>query len=222
MKPFIFIALLLSCFGAVNAQEETNQKTDKAPKAGSFKKILEEPQKPPVSGQFSLDYNGGCGNPSAESQIYSYRYGQVLEITSDNKIIVRVVRSNNVWDDEYEKIDNETGRKLIKAQIYTVSLVGIDDRSGQTEIQKILLEKVLDREVTLIGNTIKDNHKKIDALVRLSNDDEIDEVSKYLLENGIARFKEFQLTNLVPKPTACELKRAETKAKTEKLGIWAK
>ncbi len=171
---------------------------------------------------FSLDFDDGCGNASTENQIYAYRYGKVIEITSDNKIVVKVVRSNNVWDDEYEKIGKETGRKLIKAQIFTVSPVGIDEQTNQTEIKKFLLDKVLDQEVTLIGNTKKDNHKKIDALVELTNDKETDEVSEYLLANGIAKFKDFQLINLVPMRTACELKRAETKAKNEKLGIWAK
>jgi hypothetical protein len=128
----------------------------------------------------------------------------------------------NVWDDEYEKSDGALGRKLKKAQIFTVSLVGIDEETNQTEIKKFLLDNVLDQEVSLIGNTKKDNNKKLDALVQLTGSDEIDEVSEYLLANGIAKFKEFQLTNLVPLRTACHLERAETRAKTGKLGIWAK
>lgn len=223
MKIFIFFAILVSGLAIVNAQE-TNPEPDKSPKAGSFRKSTEESQKSKelLPGGLKMTFDDGCGNPFAESQIYSYRYGKVLEITSDNKIIVKVVRSNNVWDDEYEKIDNGIGRRLKKPQIIIASLVGIDETINQSEIGKFLLDKVLDQQVTLVGNTKKDDGKKIDALIDLTDDADIDEISEYLLENGIAKFKKFQLTNIVPARTACQLERAETKAKTEKLGIWAK
>jgi hypothetical protein len=156
-----------------------------------------------------------------ETQTYSYRYGKGLEITSDNKIIVKVLRSNNVWDDEYEKNDNGVGRKLKKPQIIIASLVGVDETVNQTEIGKFLFEKVLDQEVTLIGNTVRDDGKKISALIELKNDEGINELSAYLLETGTAKFKPFQLTNLVPARTACQLEKAEAKAKKEQLGIWA-
>ncbi len=223
MKIFSFIVILLACLTLVNAQE-TKPEPDNPPKAGSFKKRLEDAQKSKETGagQFNLTFDDGCGNSAAESQIYSYRYGKVLEITSDNKVIVKVTRSNNVWDDEYEKADNGAARKLKKAQLIIASLVGVDDQINQSEIQKFLLDKVRDQEVTLIGNTKKDDGKKIDALIQLKGNPEINEISEYLLENGIAKFKAFQLTNIVPLRTSCELERAEAKAKNEKLGIWAK
>ena len=223
MKIFSFIVVLLACWTFVNAQE-TKPEPDNQPKAGSFKKRLEDAQKPKETGvgQFGSTFNDGCGSTAAETQFYGYRYGKVLEITSDNKVIVKVTRSNNVWDAEYEKTADGVGGKLKKTQLIIASLVGIDDQINQAEIQKFLLDKVLDQEVTLIGNTKKDDGKKIDALIELKGNPEINEISKYLLENGIARFKEFQLTNLVPRRTSCELERAEAKAKKEKLGIWAK
>ena len=223
MKIFIFFVILVSGLATVNAQE-TNPEPEKSPKAGSFRKPTEEAQKSKAlsAGRIDLGSDDGCGNPFTESQTYSYRYGKVLEITSDNKIIVKVVRSNNVFDDEYEKTDDGIGRKLKKPQIIIASLVGIDENINQSEIKNFLLEKVLDRQVTLIGNTKKDDEKKIDALIELSDDEEIDEISEYLLENGMAKFKKFQLTNIVPQRTACQLERAAAKAKNEKLGIWAK
>ena len=220
MKIFIFIALSLSCLATINAQE-TSPEAEKSPKAGSFKKLPEETKKI-LTDQFNMTFDDGCGNPFTESQTYGYRYGKVLQITSDNKIIVKVVRSNNVFDDEYEKNDNGIGRKLKKPQLIIASLVGIDENINQTAIKNFLLDKVLDRQVTLIGNTVKNDEKKISALIQLTDEEEIDEISEYLLENGIAKFKAFQLTNIVPMRTACQLERAEAKAKTEKLGIWAK
>ncbi|HVE57099.1 MAG TPA: thermonuclease family protein [Pyrinomonadaceae bacterium] len=225
MKIFIFFVILVSGLATVNAQEEvTNPEPEKSPKAGSFRKPTEETQKSKelLPGQLKMTFDDGCGNPFAESQTYSYRYGKVLEITSDNKIIVKVVRSNNVWDDEYEKTADGVGRKLKKPQIIIASLVGIDETVNQSEIGKFLLDKVLDQQVTLIGNTKKDDGKKIDALIELTDDEEIDEINSYLLENGMAKFKAFQLTNIVPARTACQLEKVEAKAKSAKLGIWAK
>ncbi len=223
MKSFIFIVVLFSCSALVNAQETTPTPTPDKPKVGTFRKPSEEDQKSQKSSDDSIltTFDDGCGNPFAETQTYSYRYGTVLEITSDNKIIVKVVRSNNVWDDEYEQNDKGVGRKLKKPQIIIATLVGIDEAVNESAIKNFLLTKVLDQPVTLIGNTVKGDAKKIDARVELTNDAEIGEINAYLLANGIAKFKKFQLTNIVPLRTACQLEKAETKAKEAKLGIWA-
>lgn len=224
MKIFIFFVILVSGLAIVKAQEATKPETDKSPKAGSFRKPAEDAQKSKelLPGALKMTFDDGCGNPFTESQTYSYRYGKVLEITSDNKIIVKVVRSNNVWDDEYEKTAEGVGRKLKKPQIIIASLVGIDETVNQSEIGRFLLDKVLDQQVTLVGNTKKDDAKKIDALVELTDNEEIDEINTYLLETGMAKFKAFQLTNIVPLRTGCQLEKVEAKAKESKLGIWAK
>lgn len=221
MKLFIFFVILVSCSAFANAQETTP--TPEKPKVGTFRKPSEEDQKAKKSPDelLSMNFGDGCGNPFAESQTYSVRYGTVLEITSDNKIIVKVTRSNNVWDDEYEPNDKGVGRKLKKPQIIIASLVGIDEIANESAIKNFLLTKVLEQPVTLIGNTVKGDAKKIDALVELTNDAEIGAINAYLLANGIAKFKNFQLTNIVPARTACQLEKAETKAKEGKLGIWA-
>lgn len=218
MKIFIFFVVLVSCSAFINAQEATP-----TPKVGTFRKTTEDDQKSkkPSDEQLLTTLGDGCGNPFAETQTYSVRYGTVLEITSDNKIIVKVVRSNNVWDDEYEPNDKGVGRKLKKPQIIIASLVGIDETVNEPAIKNFLLTKVLEQPVTLIGNTVKGDAKKIDARVELTNDAEIGEINAYLLANGIAKFKKFQLTNIVPNRTACQLEKAEAKAKSEKLGIWA-
>jgi hypothetical protein len=224
MRIFIFFVILVSGLAIVNAQEVTNPETDKTPKAGSFRKAAEDARKSKelLPGGLDLTFDDGCGNPFAENQTYGYRYGKVLEITSDNKIIVKVVRSNNVWDDEYEKTADGVGRKLIKPQLIVASMVGIDENTNQSEISRFLLDKVLDQQVTLIGNTKKDDGKKIDALIELTEDKEIGGINTYLLGTGTAKFKAFQLTNIVPMRTACQLEKLEAKAKESKLGIWAK
>lgn len=221
MKIFIFFIILISCSALADAQDIKPE--PEKPKVGTFRKPAETDRKSQKSADDSIltSFDDGCGNPFAETQVYSYRYGTVLEITSDNKVIVKVVRSNNVWDDEYEKNDNGVGRKLKKPQIIIASLVGIDEAVNQDEIKNFLLTKVLDQPVTLVGNTVKGDAKKIDARVDLTNDAVIGEINAYLLANGMAKFKKFQLTNIVPARTACQLEKAEAKAKEAKVGIWA-
>lgn len=220
MKYLIVIACALVFCLNITAQD-TNRETDK-PKAGSFRKPLEEAQKSkePQPGAVNLTYDDGCGDPLAETQAYSFRNGKVIVVTDDNKLIVKVVRSSsNVKSPKYENPD-ET-KRLQQPQLLTVSLVGLDETVNQSEIKRFLLDNVLDRDVTVVGNTRKDGDKSIDALVKITSGDTRGEVSQLLLENGIAKFKEFQLTNLVPARTACELKRAEAKAQEAKSGIWA-
>jgi hypothetical protein len=173
-----------------------------------------------------LSFDDGCGNPLVESQTYGYRTGKVIKITNSNDLIVKVTNSNNIWDDEKEDGDES---QLIEPQIFKVLLVGIDKGFNKKEIKKFLTEKILNQEVQIIGNTKnswktkKDTSRKLNAVVRLLGDEEdIDDISEYLLENGIAKFKDFQLTNLVPMRTRCEFERAGEKAKKEKSGIWAK
>lgn len=167
---------------------------------------------------FTLD--DGCGDPMVESQTYGYRRGKVIRVINSNKLIVEITHSNNVWDDEHEEYGDES--KLVKPQIFEVSLVGIDDTINKKVVTEFLKQNLHNKQVTIIGNTRKKNLNKIKALVRFTKDDEFEEISEYLLENGIAKFKDFQLTNLVPMLTHCELERAEANAKKAKLGIWAK
>ena len=218
MKYFPVIAFaFIFCVNAA-AQEETEK-----PKAGSFRKPLEAAQKSKETSTSQIDkgFDDGCGNALTDSQVYTYRNGRAIIITDDNKIIVKVLPGIDAADKEYTKAGKET-KKSKPAQLFTISLVGIDETVNQSEVKRFLLDNVLDREVTVIGNARKDDDKKVDALVRITSGEETGEVSRLLLEKGIAKFKEFQLTNLVPMRTACELKRAEEKAKTENLGLWAK
>lgn len=223
MKYLLVMACALA-FSLGAAAQETKQETEK-PKAGSFRKPLEDTQKSkaPSTSQSNLTYDDGCGNPLAETVTYSFRNGRVIVVTDDNKLIVKVVRSNNSSNVKSPKYENpDDVKRLQQPQLLTVSLVGLDETVNQSEIRKFLLENVLDRDVTVIGNTRQTNDKSLDALVKITSGETRSEVSQLLLENGITKFKEFQLTNIVPERTACELKRAETKAKEANLGIWAK
>ena len=180
-----------------------------------------KPSPTPIQNNFTFD--DGCGDPMTESQIYVYRFGNVVRVTNDNRIIVQVTNSNNDWNSDYED-DTEglNGPKLINAQIFTVSIVGIDESLNRQAIGRFLRLNLVGKNVTITGNTRKKKDRKIDALIRFTKNNELEDVSEYLLENGIAKFKAFQPTNLVPMTTSCELERAESRARKDKIGLWAK
>ena len=106
---------------------------------------------------------------------------------------------------------------------FTVTLLGIDDKTNQSHIKNFLVENILHKEVWIQANLRKDSDKKFGGVVQLLGDNEdIDYINEYLLENGIAKFKDFDSDNLVPYYLPCRLQKAEERAKEAKLGIWAK
>jgi len=176
----------------------------------------------PIS-PFNINFNSECGNPLTESQLYSYRFGRVIRITDDNKIVVKVTNSSNDWNSEHEyKSEDQKGQKLVRPRVFTVSLVDIDHNVNVHAISAFLKENILNQEVTITGNLPKKDQKNLSGLIRFIKDNKFEEVSKYLLENGIAKFKSSDFTNLVPMGAVCELERAEAQAKQNKVGIWAK
>jgi endonuclease YncB( thermonuclease family) len=149
-----------------------------------------------------------CGDPASESQTYAYRQGKVIKIIASNKILFE---QNSVFGHK----DKEK---------FTVVLVGIDANQNKKNIEDFLKKNVLNQSVQIVGNTQRDKDKKFGGLITLFNDsnEDIDELSEYLLENGIAKYKSFYSANLVPYTTPCILEKAEKRAKEAKLGIWAK
>lgn len=177
-----------------------------------------------ITSQFTL--GDDCGNEAAESQTYDYRKGKVIKITNSHDLIVKVTHSN-ARDDETEEDSNDS--KLISPQVFRVSLVGIEKGFNTAAINKFLTEEILNQEVEVYGNTKnswkikKDNSRELSANVWLLGDnEEITDISEYLLENGIAKYKPFESANLVSAVMPCRLQKAEERAKAEKLGIWAK
>lgn len=224
MKLLILICALCLFFVSAKAQET---KPVEPSKGVTFESLLKVKPKKTEDGnsQFTLD-DDGCGSQGAESQTYDYREGKVIKITSSNDLIVNVTHSN-ARDDEREKDNNES--KLIAPQVFRVFLVGIEKGFNKEDINKFLTEKILNQEVRVIGNTKnswkieKDDSRELSAVVWLLSDSEdFDDISEYLLENGIAKYKPFESANLVSIVMPCRLQKAEERAKEEKLGIWAK
>lgn len=151
--------------------------------------------------------NGGCGDTAYESQLYDNRKGKIIEILSANKVLF-----------EQDSVDgNEEKDK------FTVKLVGIDANENKTAVKNKLQEILLNQEVEIYGNLRKKKDKEFGGIVwYLGDNEDIDEVNIYLLENGIAKYEPFESANLVSMVMPCRLQKSEEKAKEAKLGIWAK
>jgi hypothetical protein len=146
-----------------------------------------------------LDENG-CVRPEAESQTYGFRKGKIVKILSANKMVF-----------------DQGGRR------YTVKLPGIDSDENKDEVKKYLRENALNREVIITANLRGNSDREFTGVVYLSeNEKNIDELSEHLLENGIAKYRDFKTGYLVPTYMPCRLKNAEKRAKEKKLGVWAK
>ena len=144
---------------------------------------------------FTLD--DGCGDPAVESQTYGFWKAKVVKIKSSNQII----------------LDYPKNRGLFK-----IKLVGINPRENKTEIVNFLKKNVLNQEVWATSNS----PRKFGATVQVLNNGEIDDLNEYLIENGIAKYVDFDSANLVPFYMPCRLQKAENRAKLAKRGIWAK
>lgn len=154
-----------------------------------------------------VNFDDDCGNPAVESQLYVNRKGKIVKIISANEVVFQQVSTES----EKEK------------QKFTVELVGIDAGKYKNKSKEFLQKYVLNQEVEIIGNIPKNSSRKFGGLIWLSNDNEtVNELNEYLLENGIAKYKPFESANLVPYYIPCRLQKAEERAKKEKLGIWAK
>jgi hypothetical protein len=149
----------------------------------------------------------GCGIPEAESQLYTNRKGKITKIIDENEVIFE----QTIADGNEEK------------ERFRVELVGIDSKINKKNIILFLQKYVLNQNVEVTGNLRKKSDKKFKGLIFVASDDkEIGWINEYLLGKGVAQYKSFESASLVPANKPCQLQKAQGKAKTGKLGIWAK
>jgi hypothetical protein len=158
-----------------------------------------------VKSQFTI--GDDCGDESYESQTYTNREGKITKILGRNQVIFEQAISDG----------NKEKRR------FTVELVGIDSTTNQKIIKQFLEKYILNQNVEITGNLKKESDKKFKGLVFVaSDDDNIDWINENILENGIAKYKPFKSANLVSMVMPCRLQKAEERAKSTKVGIWAK
>lgn len=145
-----------------------------------------------------------CGEftSASESQLYDWREGKIVKIIDGNTIVFESTIENGS-----EKKDR-----------FIVDLAGV---KASKITRKFLKENFLNKEVSVKGNTLRENDKNYSAIV-YGKTGNILEVNCFMIRKGIARSKKFKGKNLVPDSKPYYYLKAEEKAKDEKLGIWEK
>jgi hypothetical protein len=144
------------------------------------------------------DYYEECrGNGFPERQDY-WRFNdlKVVNIVDANSIIIEEIDENR------------------KTKRYTVNLIGIDPKENNKNIKNFLLKNVLNQEIHIAGRDMN-----FGAIVVFNKN--FLELNQYLLEQGLAKFKDFESNNLVPYRTPCIYQKVEEKARQAKIGIWS-
>lgn len=145
--------------------------------------------------QIKFEFEEVCGSPAVESQIHARRSGTVIDIIDGDTI----------------KIKDNRGKK------WTVELAGADSSRNNAQNTQIITKKILGKDVTFIGNPKKEKRKLVEAIVRYDGT----EINRFLIENGLASYRNTEYDYAVSNYTLCVYDKLETQAKSKKLGIWA-
>jgi endonuclease YncB( thermonuclease family) len=141
-----------------------------------------------------FEFEDVCGSPAVESQIFPKRSGIVAKIIDGDTVEVK---------DGYGKV-------------WIVELAGVGSVDGNDEAKVYLTKNVLDKKVDFHGNPDKTKDPIIEAmLVRKGVD-----INRYLIENGLAKYRETEYGYAVSNYELCVLDKLETRARLSRVGIW--
>ncbi len=152
------------------------------------------------------DYQDVCGSYVEESQMYFQRTGKITKVLNGNTVIFA---------------QDTSGGNLEKGQ-FTVTLAGIDTTGNDSKIKKFLIKELLNKNVTILGNTEEDTDTSFFGIIWHRRYVEGEEMNRHIIQNGMAKFTEPGYEYSVSYVTMCIYEQLEEKAKKEKLGIWAK
>jgi endonuclease YncB( thermonuclease family) len=168
----------------------------------SMAQNVEKPKPSPAPTIQFFTVDDGCGDPATFSQTWDWREGVVERIVDANTFVFKQETLNG----------NKETRTLV------VELVGID-ANVNTKALKEYLAKFENKLVTVWGNLKNSNDASMPAVIAVGRG--AIEINELLVEKGIAKFKPFDLGHLIPYNESCQLEKAEGRAKSAKLGIWA-
>jgi endonuclease YncB( thermonuclease family) len=166
----------------------------------------------PVAGntQDGIDYsNDPCGNPLIESMIWQPIEGKVLQVADGRTILLTI----------------NDGHQRLRVHLTGIKLSS--DTSANRIAEQFLAQRLLNKEVEVLVNPSDwpDSSKKpreITGVVHSKTYQQGEsDVAKSLLVRGLVKFAQ-------PRPytmsgyDACQYRRSEAEAKSEKLGLWQK
>ncbi len=143
-------------------------------------------------------------NPACrESGNFGFRKGKITKIINGKTVLFSV-------NDEYE------------SQTYKVILAGISLSKSSSKLKKLLIEKLLNEDVVVIGDEFNDGSNILLGIIHTYKSNAgIGGVNRYILTNGLAKYIKPK-KHLVPNYMLCEYSEFEKQAKEKKIGIWAK
>lgn len=145
--------------------------------------------------RFRFEFEDVCGSPLSESQIYKTRWGTVIEIKDGDTVRIK-----------------DTGRKT-----WIVDLAGVDAGRSNQDAKEFLIGLILGKEVRFVGNPRKEQSKRVEAIVHVSDI----EVNRRLIEKGLASYRDTDYGYAVSSYTLCVYHKLQQAARSQKLGIWA-
>jgi hypothetical protein len=148
-----------------------------------------------------FEYEDECVSPFAESQTYGFWIARIIRIKDGRSLVF------------------ERGSLDGKPVEYTVYLAGVDPKDNQRLLKKFLSENVLNKSVTISGNLEKNSYTSFFGTV---STDEIKDVSRHILENGMARYAEPKYPYSVSLYDLCVYQIAAREARAKQIGIWAR
>lgn len=143
-----------------------------------------------------------CGDPGTYSQLWWTREGTVTQVLDADRV----------------RLEQDTYRGNPESAIITVKLVGIDKSVNAKAVKNFLVAKILNQRVTVTGNVRKESDTSMSGILALRS--KYPDINEVLIEEGLAKFKNFDLGYLIPYNKACQMQNAEERARSAKRGIW--
>jgi endonuclease YncB( thermonuclease family) len=141
------------------------------------------------------DGDYGCKSDADGGHINLVEKGEILKILNGNSLIFK----------------NEKNQKR------KVNLIALNSDSNKTAAKAFLNENALNKTAELIYSSSQLKSKNVNGIIEIEGKD----INRLMLELGITKYedsKPYQISYFHD----CVYSRAESKAKTEKLGFWAK
>lgn len=150
-------------------------------------------------GEKKNEENYGCKFDTSGGHIDLVEEGNIIQIWNSNTVIFK----------------DKRGRE------WTVELLAVNSDSNQAIAKEFLEKNTLNKNVKLIYSSSQSSSRNVVGAVEVKEKD----INRLMLELGVAEYKDdysIPDTYLISQFNDCVYFRAEAKAKSEKLGIWAK
>ncbi|HMS43254.1 MAG TPA: thermonuclease family protein [Pyrinomonadaceae bacterium] len=141
------------------------------------------------------DGNYGCKYDGDGGHIDLFEKGKIIQILDGNTIIFK----------------GEKGQKR------KVKLIAVDSDANEKKAKTFLEESALNKDAELTYSSSQSNSKNVNGIIEINGKD----INRLMLELGLVKYKDSKVYQ-ISYFNDCVYFRTEDKARSGKLGIWAK